>query len=125
MSKGHRTERVGEEIKKIISEMLLKDIKDPRLEGRMISITAVDVSPDLGYAHIFIDVLTGNGVSEEERREAEQEVLDGFGSCTGHIRKEIAGKLRIHHAPELSFRIDKSMEYGSRIYEKLKELGLE
>jgi len=105
--------------------MLLKDIKDPRLEGRMISITAVDVSPDLGYAHIFIDVLTGNGVSEEERREAEQEVLDGFGSCTGHIRKEIAGKLRIHHAPELSFRIDKSMEYGSRIDEKLKELGLE
>ena len=125
MSKGHRTERVGEEIKKIISEMLLKDIKDPRLEGRMISITAVDVSPDLGYAHIFIDVLTGNGVNEEERREAEQEVLDGFGSCTGHIRKEIAGKLRIHHAPELSFRIDKSMEYGSRIDEKLKELGLE
>ena len=46
MSKGHRTERVGEEIKKIISEMLLKDIKDPRLTERLISITAVDVSPD-------------------------------------------------------------------------------
>lgn len=125
MSKGHRTERVGEEIKKIISEMLLKDIKDPRLEDRMISITAVDVSPDLGYAHVYIDVLTGNGVPDDERKAAEQDVIDGFQSCMGHIRKEIAGKLRIHHAPELSFRIDKSMEYGSHIDEKLRELGLE
>ena len=90
MSKGHRTERVGEEIKKIISEMLLKDIKDPRLTERMISITAVDVSPDLGYAHVFIDILMGKNVSDEERKTAEQEVIDGFESCTGHIRKELS-----------------------------------
>ena len=125
MSKGHRTERVGEEIKKIISEMLLKDIKDPRLTERLISITAVDVSPDLGYAHVFIDILMAKNVSDEERQTAEQEVIDGFESCTGHIRKELSNKLRIHHAPELSFRIDKSMEYGSHIDEKLRELGLE
>ena len=125
MSKGHRTERVGEEIKKIISEMLLKDIKDPRLTEKLISITAVDVSPDLGYAHVFIDILMGKNVSDEERKTAEQEVIDGFESCTGHIRKELSNKLRIHHAPELSFRIDKSMEYGSHIDEKLRELGLE
>ncbi len=125
MSKGHRTEQVGEEIKKIIGEMLIKDIKDPRLTDRMISITAVDVSPDLGYAHVFIDILMGSAASEEDRKAAEQDVLDGFRSCTGHIRKEIAGKLRIHHAPELSFRVDKSMEYGSQIDRKLKELGLE
>lgn len=123
MSKGHRTERVGEEIKKIISEMLIRDIKDPRLEERMISITAVDVSPDLGYAHVYLDILMGNSVSDEERKAAEEDVLEGFHSCTGHIRKEIANKLRIHHAPELSFRIDRSMEYGSHIDEKLKELG--
>ncbi len=125
MSKGHRTEQVGEEIKKIIGEMLIRDIKDPRLTERMVSITAVDVSPDLGYAHVYIDILMGNGVSEEEKKAAQDEVLEGFRSCTGHIRKEISNKLRIHHAPELSFRIDKSMEYGSHIDEKLKELGLE
>ena len=125
MSKGHRTEKVGEEIKKIISEMLVRDIKDPRITDRMVSITAVDVSPDLGYAHVYIDILMGKGVSEEDKKAAQEEVLEGFRSCTGHIRKEIAGKLRIHHAPELQFRIDKSMEYGSHIDEKLKELGLE
>ena len=125
MSKGHRTEQVGEEIKKIIGEMLIRDIKDPRLTEKMVSITAVDVSPDLGYAHIYIDILMGSGVSDEEKKEAQDEVLQGFSSCTGHIRKEISNKLRIHHAPELSFRIDKSMEYGSRIDKKLKELGLE
>ena len=124
MSKGHRTERVGEEIMKIISDMLLKDIKDPRLEGRMISITAVDVSDDLGYAHVFIDVLTGQGISDEEKEAIRADVLDGFESCAGHIRKEISKKLRVRHAPELSFRIDQSMEYGEHIDEMLRNLGL-
>lgn len=123
MSKGHRTEQVGGEIKKIISEMLLKDIKDPRLD-RMISITAVDVSEDLGYANVYIDVLTGNGISEEEKKEIEDDVLEGFESCTGHIRKEVSRKLRVRHAPELTFRIDRSMEYGSHIDKMLKDLGL-
>ena len=124
MSKGHRTERVGEEIRKIISDLLLKDIKDPRLEGRMISITAVDVSDDLGYAHVFIDVLTGQGVSEEEKEAVQNDVLDGFESCSGHIRKEISRKLRVRHAPELSFSVDKSMEYGEHIDQMLRKLGL-
>ena len=123
MSKGHRTEQVGGEIKKIISEMLLKDIKDPRLD-RMISITAVDVSEDLGYANVYIDVLTGNGISEEEKKEIEDDVLEGFESCNGHIRKEVSRKLRVRHAPELTFRIDRSMEYGSHIDKMLKDLGL-
>jgi ribosome-binding factor A len=124
MSKGHRTERVGEEIRKIISDMLLKDIKDPRLEGRMISITAVEVSDDLGYAHVYLDILTGKNVSDEEREAVQEDVLAGFDSCSGHIRKELSKKLRVRHAPELSFRIDKSMEYGSHIDEMLKNLGL-
>ena len=124
MSKGHRTERIGEEIRKIISDMLLKDIKDPRLEGRMISITAVEVSDDLGYAHVYIDILTPQNTGEEERGEIEKDVLDGFDSCSGHIRKELSKKLRVRHAPELSFRIDKSMEYGSHIDKMHKDLGL-
>ncbi len=124
MSKGHRTERVGEEIMKIISDMLLRDIKDPRLEGRMISITAVDVSEDLGYAHVYIDVLTPKSVPDDERHAAEDEVIEGFESCAGHIRKRIADKMRLRHAPELSFRVDKSVEYGSHIDEMLKDLGL-
>lgn len=123
MGRGHRQERVGEEIKKIISEMLLKDIKDPRLD-RMISITGVDVSEDLGYAHIYVTVMTGTNVSEEEKKEIEQEVLDGFDSASGHIRKELSRKLRVRHAPELSFRVDRSMEYGSHIDEMLRGLGL-
>lgn len=122
MSRGHRQERVGEEIKKIISEMLLKDIKDPRLD-RMISITGVDVSEDLGYAHIYITIMTETGVSDEEQSEIEKDVLAGFESATGHIRKELSRKLRIRHAPELSFRMDKSMEYGSHIDKMLRDLG--
>ena len=124
MSRGHRQERVGGEIKKIISEMLLKDIKDPRLTDRMISITGVDVSEDLGYAHIYVTIMTGTDVSDEEREEIESDVLAGFESAEGHIRKEISKMLRVRHAPELSFRIDKSMEYGSHIDKMLRDLGL-
>ena len=86
MGRGHRQERVGEEIKKIISEMLLKDIKDPRLD-RMISITGVDVSEDLGYANVYITVMHASTVSEEEKEEIEQDVLAGFDSAEGHIEK--------------------------------------
>ena len=124
MGRGHRQERVGEEIKKIISEMLLKDIKDPRLD-RMISITGVDVSEDLGYANIYITVMHASTVSEEEKEEIEQDVLAGFNSAEGHIRKELSNKLRVRRAPELTFRIDNSMEYGSHIDKMLKDLGLE
>ena len=50
MGKGYRQGRLGEEIRKIISRMLLKDLKDPRFEGRMISVSAVDVTKDNSYA---------------------------------------------------------------------------
>lgn len=124
MRQGYRQGRVGEEIKKVISELLLKEIKDPRLD-RMISITSVDVSPDLTYALIFVTVLTGKETPKEEREEIEDEVLAGFDSCTGLIRKEIGKKIKLRRVPDLAFKIDNSMEYGSHMDEMLRELGLE
>ena len=71
MGKGYRTGRLGEEIKRIISSMLISGIKDPRLQDRMISVSAVEVTRDGSYATCYITVLGSPSESGEERAEKE------------------------------------------------------
>ena len=120
MGKGYRTGRLGEEIRRIISDLLLKGIKDPRLAGRMISITGVDVTSDGSYATCYITVFAASGSDSE----LNDEVLEGLGSAAGLFRSEIGKKLKIRHAPELIFQIDGSMEYGRHIDEVLSTLDI-
>jgi len=124
MGQSHRQERVGEEIRKIIAEMLLREIKDPRLD-RMISISACDVSPDLNYATCYITILSNEGEDPEEVKAVEEEVIKGFESCSGMIRKKIGHEMKLHRAPEFTWRIDESMEYGSKIDKLLASLDKE
>ena len=72
MSRGHRQDRIGEEIRKIISDLLLKGLKDPRLDA-MISITAVDVTSDYSYATVYFSVLGADSGTERMR-----EIEEGF-----------------------------------------------
>lgn len=120
MGKGYRTGRLGEEIRRIISDMLLKGIKDPRLAGRMISITGVDVTSDGSYATCYITVFATSGSDAE----LNGEVLEGLHSASGLFRSEIGKQLRIRHTPELIFKIDSSMEYGRHIEEVLSTLDI-
>lgn len=118
MGKGYRPDRIGEEIRKIISDMLLHGLKDPRLDS-MISITAVDVTSDYSYATVYFTVLgMGTGTSEE----ALQDVIDGFESSKGFIRKRVGSELRLKHTPELIFKVDHSLEYGRHIDEIIETL---
>lgn len=119
MGRGYRQGRLGEEIKKLISEMLLKDLKDPRLSG-MISVTDVNVTRDGSYATCYLTVLTAG--PEEEKAKKEQDVIDGFESCSGLIRREIGRRMKLRHAPELIFKMDHSMDYGRHIDEVLRSL---
>ncbi len=122
MAKSHRPKRIGEEIRKIISSMLLKDLKDPRLEG-MISISGVDVTRDGSYATCFVTVLDLTG-KEDEKEEKERQVLEGLTSAAGMIRTEIGKELKLRHVPELIFRMDHSMEYGRHIDEVIRGLDI-
>ncbi|MBR2560090.1 MAG: 30S ribosome-binding factor RbfA [Firmicutes bacterium] len=120
MGKGYRTGRLGEEIRRIISDMLLKGVKDPRLAGRMISITGVEVTSDGSYATCYITVFAAAGSDAEPNKE----VLEGLHSASGMFRSEIGKQLKIRHAPELIFKIDSSMEYGRHIDEVLSTLDI-
>ena len=117
MSKGYRQDRIGEEIRRIISELLLKGLKDPRLDG-MISITAVDVTSDYSYATIYFTVL---GTSSDE--EAMKEIAEGFKSSQGYIRNQIGRQLKLRHTPELIFKPDTSEEYGRHIDDIIESLN--
>ena len=122
MAREYRQGRLGGEIKKIISEMLLRELKDPRLDG-MISISDVEVTRDGSYATCYVTILdTTEG--EEARAEREQEVLDGLKSAKGLMRKEIGKELKLRRTPDLIFKMDHSMDYGRHIDEILKGLDL-
>ena len=123
MGKGYRAGRMGEEIRKIISELLLREIKDPRITGNMVSVSAVDVSGDGSYATVYLSVL-GFGSSGFASDEQKAEVLEGFEKAKGMIRREVGHALKVHHVPELTFKIDNSMEYGCHMNEVINSLGI-
>ena len=113
MGKGHRQGRLGEEIRRIISELFLRGLKDPRLSA-MISVTAVEVTSDGSYATVYLSVL-GPDPDEEKAQLQQEETLEAMKSAKGFIRKEIGRQVKLRHVPDLIFRIDKSMEYGRHI----------
>lgn len=121
MGKGYRQNRLGEEIRKLVSEMLLRELKDPRLTERMISITAVSVTRDGSYATCYITVLDISGDDEQASRK-KREILEGFENAKSMIRREIGKQIKLRHVPELIFKIDESMEYGRHIEDVLKSL---
>lgn len=107
-----RTDRIAEEIKKVVSEMIQNELKDPRIKG-LISVTKINLTKDLKFCKIYISVL---GADKEE-------VLAGIKSGAGYMRKELGQRVQIRILPELQFVIDNSMEYGAHIDQVIKELN--
>ncbi|QGT99214.1 Ribosome-binding factor A [Candidatus Syntrophocurvum alkaliphilum] len=113
MSK-RRPERMSVEIRKALSEIIKEHIKDPRIDFTTVSITRVDVTNDLSHARINISVL-GN----EEKQE---ETINVIQKAKGYIRTELVKQIKTKHAPELEFRLDKSIEHGIKISSLLDEI---
>ena len=107
-----RTQRVADAIKEAIADLLLKDVRDPRVG--MVTLTTVDVSPDLRHARIFFSVL-----GEEERR---KEALAGLRSACGFMRAEIAHRLSLRVVPELAFEFDSTLEEADRVSRLLRDV---
>ncbi len=110
-----RQERMAVEIKRILSSIIQQDIKDPRIDFSTVSITRVDIPADISHARINISIL-GDEAKQTETMKALQ-------NAKGHIRSELARQLQIRHAPDLEFRLDKSIEHGIRMSSLLEELS--
>lgn len=123
MGKGYRQGRLGEEIRRIVSDLLLREIKDPRLSG-IVSVSAVEVTEDGSYATVYITKL-GSEASEETSAEEKNDVLAAFKSAKGLIRREIGKQIKLRHVPDLMFKMDTSLEYGRHISKLIDKLGIQ
>ncbi|MDP2916531.1 MAG: 30S ribosome-binding factor RbfA [Dehalococcoidia bacterium] len=112
----HRIERVNHLIREEISELIQRQLKDPRLSS-MVAVTDVVTSPDLRQARVFVSCIC----SPEER----QGILNALTSASGFIRNEMGRHLRLRRIPELSFSWDESIERGARIAELIDRVSTE
>ncbi|MFC4320138.1 30S ribosome-binding factor RbfA [Litchfieldia salsa] len=108
-----RPTRVGEQMKKELSDIIGRKIKDPRIG--FVTVTDVEVTGDLQQAKVFISVLGDN-----EQRE---NTLKGLAKAKGFIRTEIGKRIRLRKIPEIQFEFDESIDYGNRIESLLSELN--
>lgn len=109
-----RTRQVGEFLREELTDIIRREVKDPRI-GFM-SITRVDVTPDLRHAAVYISVLG----TDEER----EETLKALRSASGFIRHHLKPRLRMRQIPDLEFRDDRSMEHAERIARTLREISV-
>ncbi|MGE4545723.1 MAG: 30S ribosome-binding factor RbfA [Pedobacter sp.] len=108
-----RPHRVGEQLQKEISALLLKGLKDPRVG--FVTITGVSVTPDMHLARVYYTVY-----GDETQRVDTQR---GLKSAEPFIRRELSRRLRLRYVPELIFEFDKALEYGNRIDSLLRQLN--
>ena len=108
---SNRINRINEEIQKELSS-LLRGLKDPRVQGGMVTITHVDTTSDLRYSRVFVSVLD---------KSQEKDVVKGLKSAAGYLRRELGASLRLRYTPELQFIADDSIEYGAHILELLRD----
>ena len=106
---SNRIGRINEEIQREMSS-LIRTVKDPRVTG-LISVTAVDTTPDLKFCKLYISVLDKSDVNQ---------VLKGLKSASGYLRRELGHALNLRHTPELTFVRDDSIDQGAHILDMLR-----
>lgn len=110
-----RLNRISEEVKRVVSELIYNGLKDPRVNA-MTTVTKVEVTRDLRFARIYVSVF---GDKEEK-----ENTLSGLESAKGFIRKEISSRIDLRYAPEPIFLLDESIEQGlymSKLIEKVNQ----
>lgn len=112
---AHGAERLAQELKTRIGEILLKEVRDPRVG--FATVTSARLSPDHRYAHVYVSVL---GSPEETKR-----TLTALNSAAGFIRRQLGSRMRLRHTPEISFEFDPSVETGARMEQLLQEVKKE
>ena len=109
-----RIERVNNLIRREISELLQRQVKDPRL-GEFVAVTEVSTSPDLKYAKVFVSRICSEG--------EKQETLSALAAASGFLRSELTRRLRLRRIPELDFQWDESIERGAHLLELIDKVS--
>ena len=109
---GFRINRVSEDIRREIIAVT-RELKDPRVMGKMLTVVRVEVSSDASYAKVYVSDLKGI--------ESAKEAVKGLTAATGFIRREVGSRLHLRKTPELKFVADDSIEQGFNMFKKLED----
>ena len=112
---SNRIGRINEEIQKELAS-LIRNLKDPRVQDTMISVTHVETTPDLRYAKVYVSFL-----QEEKANDA----LKGLKSAGGYLRRELGSALNLRYTPELNWELDDSITYGAKMMKLINSLGVD
>jgi ribosome-binding factor A len=107
-----RADRVADQIRMEVADILMRKIKDPRV--RSVTVTDVDLTADLRIAHIFVTTM--------EKDQAERDVFAGLSKASGFVRAELGRRLTLRYLPEIIFKKDVSGPRGDRVLQLLDEL---
>lgn len=110
---GHRSERVAQEIRDEVAQMIGRELKDPRIG--FVTVTRVDLTPDLRFARVYVSVL---GDKEQQKK-----TLQGLKQATGFVRREVGRRLRMRLTPEIQFLYDKGVDATDRVAQLLNEVA--
>lgn len=113
---AHRIERVNNLIRRELSELLQRQVKDPRL-GTFVAVTEVSTSPDFKHARVFVSFI---GSDEEKHK-----ILDVLSAASGFFRRELAEHLKLRRVPQLSFHWDDSIERGDHLLRLIDQVRSE
>ncbi len=111
---SNRIAGINQAIQKELSE-LLRNVKDPRVQDLMISITRVETTPDLRWAKVYVSFL-----QEDKAADA----MKGLKSASGWLRRELGRTLQLRYTPELQWELDDSITYGAKMLELINSLGV-
>lgn len=109
--------RINMEVQRELSTIIRSEIKDPRVSTAMVSVVAVEVTPDLKSCKAYISVL-GN-------EEAAENAITGLQNAVGYIRRELAHRINLRNTPEISFILDQSIEHGVNMSKLIDEVNKE
>ena len=111
---SNRIGRINEELQKELSN-LIRNLKDPRVQDTMISVTRVEATPDLRWAKVYVSFL------QEDRA---NDALKGLKSASGYLRRELGSALNLRYTPELQWEKDDSITYDAKMLNLINSLGV-
>ena len=111
---SNRIGRINEEIQRELAS-LIPNLKDPRVQNTMISITHVETTPDLRYAKVYVSFLEADRAND---------AIKGLKSAGGYLRRELGRALQLRYTPELVWALDDSITYGAKMLELINSLDI-
>ncbi len=119
MAGSQRLKRMADSVQRELSELIRQELKDPRLGG-LVTISGVKVSPDLGYADVYVTVM-GRELENDQNAEAHKETLDVLNNAAGFLRQELGRRIKTRVTPRLRFHYDKTNAYGNYMFGLIAE----